>query len=256
VGALLGGVGAILGLVVGSFVNVVVARVPVGESVVRPRSRCPACGSPIAARDNVPLVSFLALRGHCRSCGVRIPLRYPLVEAVLAALFAGVALRFGAAPALAAFWWFSAALVAVSAVDLERRLVPRRIVYPALAGSAVLLGAASAWQGTARPFVDAAIGGAVAFLALAVVHLAKPQGMGFGDVRLAGLIGANLGWLGLAQVAVGLFLGFASAAVVGLGLVAAGRAGPRTRLPFAPFLAAGALATVFAGRVLVRAWLG
>ncbi|MGH9103308.1 MAG: prepilin peptidase [Acidimicrobiales bacterium] len=249
-------VALLAGLVVGSFVNVVVYRVPRGLSVVSPRSACPSCSKTITARDNVPVLSWLALRGRCRSCAVRIPLRYPAVELATAALFVALAARLGADAALPAFWLLVAALVAISAVDLERRLVPSRILYPSLVAGGVLLVLAAAAEGSWGRLWRAAAGGAIGFVALGVVHLVYPRGMGFGDVRLAGLLGVYLGWIGLAEVAVGLFLGFLTGSVVGLGLVAfAGRTG-RSELPFAPFLAAGGVAGVLWGPALVRLWLG
>lgn len=249
-------VSALIGLAVGSFLNVVVQRVPRRASVVRPGSQCPTCASPVAIRDNVPVLSWLVLRGRCRACSAPIPARYPLVEAGTAGLFVAVTLRLGASPAVPAFWLFVAVLVAVAAIDVEHRIVPNRIVYPALAASVPLLGLAAWAEHAGSALAGAAIGGAVAFVALLVIHLVQPRGMGFGDVRLAGVIGIYLGWLGLPEVAVGLFVGFLAAALVGVGLVALGRSGPRARIPFAPFLALGAMASFLWGVPLAHLWLG
>jgi len=246
---------AVLGLVVGSFLNVVIARVPKKESVVRPRSRCPGCGAAIAPRDNVPVLSWLALRGRCRSCGERISARYPLVEVTTAALFALTALRLGLDAALPAFLVFVAALVAITPIDLELRIVPNRIVYPTLFVSAPLLLLAAAIDGDWASAREAAIGGVAAFAMFFVLWYVSPKGMGYGDVRLSGVIGMFLGWLGLWEVALGLFLAFLSASVIGVALMAAGRKGRRDVIPFGPFLALGAVLAILAGDPLLR-WYG
>jgi leader peptidase (prepilin peptidase) / N-methyltransferase len=244
-----------LGLLVGSFLNVVIHRVPKRESVVKPRSRCPGCGTEIAARDNIPVVSWLALRGRCRTCAAPISARYPLVEAATGALFAAAALRFGASWQLPAFLVLFAALLAISAVDLELYIVPNRIVYPALFLSVPLLVVAAALDGDWRSLRDAALGGALGWGLLFVVHVISPGGMGFGDVRLAGLIGVHLGWLSVGHVLVGLFLGFLLAAAVGVVLIAAKVLTRKAKVPFGPFLAAGAVIAVLAGDPLLRWYL-
>ena len=246
---------AVLGLAVGSFLNVVVHRVPRKESVARPRSRCPGCGTTLAARDNVPVVSWLLLRGRCRTCREPISARYPLVELVTAALFAAVAVRLGPDPALPAFLVLVAALVAISAVDLEHFIVPNRIVYPALFASAPLLVAAAAAGSEWRSLRNAALGGLLGWGTLLVIHLVSPAGMGFGDVRLAGLIGVHLGWMGLRHVVLGLFLAFLTAAVTGIALIATSVRSRKDKVPFGPFLALGAvLAVLFGGPII--AWYG
>ena len=246
----------VVGLVVGSFLNVVIYRVPRHESIVQPGSHCPSCGAPVAARDNVPVISWLVLRGRCRACRAPISPRYPAVELLTGVLFMGAGIRFGAHVEVIDYCVFFAVLVALAFIDLDTRLVPRRIVYPAAGVTAVLLTVASVVDGDYRALEDAAIGGAAAFGALFVIHVVQPRGMGFGDVRLAGLIGLNLGWLGLAHVAVGLFLGFLFGAAIGVVVVVAGRGGRRTAVPFAPFLAAGAVVAVLWGNRLVHIWLG
>lgn len=242
---------ALLGLIVGSFLNVVIHRVPRRESVVRPRSRCPGCGAELAARDNVPVVSWLVLRGRCRSCGGSVSARYPLVELLTAAVFAATAARLGADAALPAFLVVMAGLVAISAVDLERFIVPNRILYPTLFVAAPLLVAAAAVDGDWSGLRSAAVGGAAGWGLLLVVHLVSPGGMGFGDVRLAGLIGMMLGWLSVGHLFVGLFLAFLSAAVVGVTLIVTGVKGRKDKVPFGPFLAAGALLAVLFGEPLL-----
>jgi leader peptidase (prepilin peptidase) / N-methyltransferase len=233
------------GLALGSFLNVVAARVPLKRSIVRPASACMSCGTEIAARDNVPLLSYALLRGRCRQCAARIPVRYPAVELTTALLIAACVLAFGLTlmAALAAF--FCAVLVAISAVDLEHRIVPNRIVLPA---TAVLLPAHT----LVDPSPAWALGafGASLFLFLAV--LAYPAGMGMGDVKLALFMGAMLG----KTVAVALMLGMVAALVPSAFLLA--RHGSKARkmgIPFAPFLAFGSLVALFAGEQLLDAYL-
>ena len=238
---------AVLGLAVGSFLNVVIHRVPRKESVVKPRSRCPGCGTELAARDNIPVVSWLMLKGRCRTCGEPISPRYPVVELATAALFAAMAVRLGVDAALPAFLVVTAGLVAISAVDLERFIVPNRILYPTLFIAAPLLVVAAAVYGDWKGVRTAAVGGALGWALLLIVHLVSPAGMGFGDVRLAGLIGMLLGWLSVGHVLVGLFLGFALAALVGVGLIATGLKSRKDKVPFGPFLAGGAVLAVLLG---------
>lgn len=245
----------VLGLVVGSFLNVVVHRVPRKESVVRPRSRCPGCGTQLAARDNVPVISWLVLRGRCRTCGRSISARYPLIELATGALFVAAAVRLGADPALPAFLVVLAALVAISAVDLERSIIPNRIVYPALFVAGPLLLVAAVVTGDWRSLREAALGGALAWGLLHLVWLVSPRGMGYGDVRLAGLVGMVLGWLSLGHVLVGLFLGFLTASVTGVGLIVTKRRTRKDKLPFGPFLALGALLAVLFGRPIIDWYL-
>ena len=245
----------LLGLVVGSFLNVVIHRVPERQSVVRPRSRCPRCEAPLRSRDNVPVLSWVLLRGRCRSCQGPISVRYPVVELGTAALFTAAAVRLGADPALPAFLVVFAALVAISAVDLERFIVPNRILYPALFLAAPLLVAAAVLDGDWSSLRGAALGGVVAWVMLFAIHMASPRGMGFGDVRLAGLIGMLLGWLGIGHVLLGLFLAFLTAALVGVGLVAVRLRGRKDKVPFGPFLALGAILAVLFGSPILS-WYG
>jgi leader peptidase (prepilin peptidase)/N-methyltransferase len=233
------------GLALGSFLNVVAARVPLRRSVVTPASACMSCGTELEARDNVPIVSYAFLRGRCRHCSARIPLRYPVVELVTAVLIAACVFAFGltAQAALAAF--FCAVLVAISAVDLEHRIVPNRIVLPA---TALLL----PLHAIVDPSPQWALGalGASLFLFLAV--LAYPAGMGMGDVKLALFMGAMLG----KTVAVALMVGMVSALVPALFLLV--RHGSKARkmgIPFAPFLALGSLVALFFGDQLLDGYL-
>jgi leader peptidase (prepilin peptidase)/N-methyltransferase len=234
------------GLVIGSFLGVVAARVPLGLSIVQPRSACMECASPLAWYDNVPLLSYLLLRGRCRNCRVRIPLREPAVELATGLCTVACVIAFGLTVHAVAAALFCAALVVVSATDLERRIVPNRVVLPAAA--AVL-----ALRTLADPSPEWALGALAAAGFLFAVAFAYPAGMGMGDVKLALLIGAMLG----RNAAVALMLATLFALVPGVILFA--RHGSRARklaIPFAPFLAAGALIALFAGARLLHLYLG
>jgi len=231
-------------LALGSFVNVVAARVPLRRSVVRPRSACMSCGSELAWYDNVPVLSYFLLRGRCRSCGTAISLLYPAVELATAGLVAACFVVFGLSgkAVLAAF--FCAVLVAITATDITHRIVPNRIVLPA---AAVVLVAHTALS----PSPEWALGalGAAGFLLVAAI--AYPAGMGMGDVKLALLLGAMLGRL----VGVGLMLGMFAALVPSVVLFARhGAAARKMGIPFAPFLAFGAVVALFVGKPLLDAY--
>ena len=233
------------GLAAGSFLNVVAARVPLRRSIVRPGSACVSCATPIAWYDNLPLLSYALLRGRCRHCHARIPLRYPAVELATALLVATCVLAFGLTASAAVAAFFCAALVAVSATDLEHRIVPNRIVLPA---AAIVLAARTALDPS--PEWALAALGAFGFLFLAAV--AYPKGMGMGDAKLALLMGAGLG----ATVAVALMLGMLFALVPSVVLLARhGTAARKLKIPFAPFLALGAVAALFAGEPILDAYL-
>jgi len=234
------------GLAVGSFLNVVASRLPAGRSIVRPPSACPACETPISPRDNIPILSYLLLRGRCRSCGVSIPWKYPAVELVTALLVAGCALDFGLTFKGAIAALFCVVLVAISAIDLERRIIPNRIVLPAAAAILVL-------QTLRDPSVEwiAAGLGAAAFLLIAA--LAYPAGMGMGDIKLALLLGFGLG----RTVPIGMFVGMLAALVPAVVLLARhGSAARKMAIPFGPFLAFGAVVALFAGDRILHGYLG
>lgn len=248
---------AVFGLAIGSFLNVVIARVPVGASVVRPPSRCPGCKVEIAWRDNIPVVGWLLLRGRCRACDQPISLRYPIIEVLTAAVFASAAARFGTDDlgALPAFCVWGAGLIALSAIDLDHHRLPNRVLYPTgfLAGG--LLIAASGAAGEWRSLLDAALGGLVGFGFFFIVWLVAPAKMGYGDVRLSALNGILLGWLSVGHVGVAILLGSATASVVGILLIALHRAGRATPIPFGPFLAFGAWAAFLAGGPIIEWYL-
>ena len=233
------------GLAIGSFLNVVAARVPLKRSIVSPGSTCPSCGTAIAWYDNIPLVSYLVLRGRCRSCGARISAMYPAVELATGVLVAACVLRFGlsAYAALAAF--FCVVLVALTATDLAHRLVPNRIVLPA---AAIVLVARTALDPSPEWILGAL--GAAGFLFLAVV--AYPAGMGMGDVKLALLVGAMVGRL----APVALMVAMVAALVPSLVLLARhGGAARKMAIPFAPFLALGGVVALFAGDAVLDAYV-
>jgi leader peptidase (prepilin peptidase)/N-methyltransferase len=233
-----------VGAAVGSFLNVVIHRLPRGESLVKPRSRCPACDTQLRAVDNLPLVSWLVLRGRCRSCHAPISPRYPFVEVVTAAVFVAVALARGVDSDLVLELPFAAVLVAVAAIDLEHRIVPNRIVIPA-----AVFGLVAAALVDFGQLPELLIAGAAAFTALLLAALAYPGGMGMGDVKLAGIMGLYLG----AAVAPALLAAFAAGAGVGLAILARDGASARKRaLPFAPFLALGGLVGLLIGPELVQ----
>jgi leader peptidase (prepilin peptidase)/N-methyltransferase len=242
----------VLGLMVGSFLNVVIHRVPKDESVVTPRSHCPNCETELANRDNIPVISWLLLRGRCRTCSEPIAARYPIVEAITGGLFAAMAARFGWDEALPAYLVFTAFLIALAGIDLDTFLLPKKLVWPSFFAGVVLLGVASLLQRDSRSAAEAAVGAAVAFGLLFLVHFISPKGMGFGDVRLAAVLGLHLGWLKLGQVGVGLFLSFALSAVVGIALIALGLKTRKDKVPFGPFLAAGTLLAIFVGDAIQR----
>jgi leader peptidase (prepilin peptidase)/N-methyltransferase len=242
----------VFGLLVGSFLNVVIWRVPRDESIITPRSKCPACGTQLRSLDNIPVVSWLMLRGKCHACGEAISPRYPLVELLTGVLFAAAALRFGYDWALPAFLVLLAGLVAVSAVDIDLKRIPNKIVYPTGIAVALLLGVAAAATGEWGDLARAAAGGLIGFTVLFLIYFVAPRGMGFGDVRLAAVIGLALGWFGLGYVALGLFLAFLTSSVIGIALIAARVATRKSKIPFGPFLALGAVLAVFFGDPLLR----
>jgi len=232
-------------LAVGSFLNVVVARVPIGRSVVRPPSACMECAREIAWYDNVPVVSWLALRGRCRNCGTSISWRYPAVELSTALLVAGCFWKFGLSWDAAVASLFSVVLVVLSAIDIDRRIVPNKIVLPAAVTVLVA-------QTILHPSVEWLVAALGASLFLLLAALAYPRGMGMGDVKLALLLGAALG----RTVPIAMFAGMLAALVPSVVLFARhGSAARKMAIPFAPFLALGGLLGLFAGQPLLHAYL-
>jgi leader peptidase (prepilin peptidase)/N-methyltransferase len=245
----------VLGAVVGSFLNVVSARVPVGASVVRPRSACRRCGHAVRGRDNVPIVSWLLLRGRCRDCTEPISARYPVVEALTAGLFAATTLEFGPVAALPAFLVLAAASVVLAVIDLDTMRLPDAIVlptYPVALALGLLTVPGSGWE----PMIRAVLGGVALLMAYGALWLlTSGAGLGFGDVKLAGLLGGYAAWLGWGQLVVTGFGAFVLGAVVGLALMAGGRAERRSAVPFGPFMLASVWLAVFAGDAIVDGYL-
>jgi leader peptidase (prepilin peptidase)/N-methyltransferase len=239
---------AVLGLAIGSFLNVVIHRVPVGASVVSPPSHCPRCENPIRARHNVPVAGWLVLRGRCADCGLPIPVRYPLVELLTGVLFVLVtwrAVQLDQLAAVPALLTFTALGVALSAIDLDVRRLPNVLVVPAYPVLAVLLAVAAAVQDDWGALLRAGLGAVALFGFFFLLAVIYPSGMGFGDVKLAGVIGLLLGYLGWAELVVGAFAGFFLGAVVGVAVMAVGAGGRKTALPFGPFMVLGALAALW-----------
>jgi leader peptidase (prepilin peptidase)/N-methyltransferase len=242
---------AVLGLLVGSFLTVVVDRVPDGRSVVAPPSACGACGHRLTALDLVPIGSWVVLRGKCRHCGTKIGIEPLILEGANTALFVAMGWRFGADAVLPAFLVFSAALVALVWIDLHEFRLPREITYTALALSTPLIVIAALVDDEPERIWHALLGAGIALAVMLVIYTASRGGMGDGDVRLAPLLGLHLGYLSPGIVPIGLFLGFVLGAVVGVVAMIVGKAGRKTALPFGPFLAAGTIAAVWAGDPLL-----
>ena len=245
----------LLGLLIGSFLNVVVHRVPAGLSVVSPPSACPACSAPIRPQDNVPVAGWLLLRGRCRDGATPIPKRYPLVELGAGVLFAVMTLRFGLDPVLPAYLYLAAVGLALGLIDLDCRRLPDALTLPSYPVAAALLGVAALAGSDSGSLLRALLGGGLMFGVYFLLCFAHPAGMGFGDVKLSGVLGLYLGWLGWGVLAVGLFLGFLLGGVFGVALIASGRGGRKSKVPFGPFMLGGTLVAVLVGRQLADAYL-
>jgi leader peptidase (prepilin peptidase) / N-methyltransferase len=236
-------VAILFGLVVGSFLNVVIHRLPLGESLVHPRSRCPSCGTQIAGYDNIPIVSWLVLRGRCRHCKAAISPRYPAVELLTAVAFAAVVLVGGLDDDLVLELPFVAALIALAGIDYDHKLLPNRIVYPL-----AVWGLVATILVDRDDLVEHLVAGAGAFLFLFLAVLAYPRGMGMGDVKLAGAMGLYLG----VSVIPALLIAFLSGSIVGIVILAReGAAARKKAVPFGIFLALGGIVAVLAGPELV-----
>jgi leader peptidase (prepilin peptidase) / N-methyltransferase len=233
----------LFGAVIGSFLNVVAHRVPLGESLVSPGSRCPECGAPVKAYDNVPVVSWLLLRGRCRNCGAPISPRYPLVELATALVFAAVVAVRGFDDDLVLELPFVAALIALAAIDYDHKLLPNKIVYPL-----AVYGVIATLLVDQDDLVENLIAGAGAFAFLLLAVLAYPRGMGMGDVKLAGAMGLFLGQ----SIIPALLVAFLSGTAVGVVILAReGAAGRKKAVPFGVFLALGGIVGVLAGPELI-----
>ena len=241
-------IAAAAGLVTGSFFNVVIARLPRHESLLRPGSRCPHCGHAVRPYDNVPVFSWAILRGHCRDCGAPISARYPLVELVTAALFAAVVIDIGANEHVWLGLVLVSVLVPVAVIDFDQRIIPNAILLPGAVAAVAILAATEPSKLPEHLIAGAAAGG---FLLLAV--LAYPRGMGMGDVKLAAVLGLYLG----RSVGPAMLVALLSGAVVGAAIIArkGAREGRKTAVPFGPFLALGGLVGLFFGPDIVDWYL-
>jgi leader peptidase (prepilin peptidase)/N-methyltransferase len=237
----------VAGLAVGSFLNVVIYRVPRHESIVTPPSHCPACSVPIREYDNIPVISWLVLRGRCRTCGAAISPRYLVVELLTAALFAGLAARMGYAWQLPAYIILVAALLALACIDLELLVLPKKVIYPSLILVTALLVMASAATDDWDRLLVGALYAAGWFAVFFLMNFASPRVLGFGDVRLAPLLGLALGWLGWRYVVLGFFSANLIGAAIGVALIATKRMNRDQPVPYGVFLAAGTALAIFAG---------
>jgi leader peptidase (prepilin peptidase)/N-methyltransferase len=252
-------VAAVLGLAVGSFLNVVIWRVPRGESVLHPASACPRCGHPIRRFDNVPVVSWLVLRGRCRDCRAPIAVRYPVVELVTGVAFAAIAWWRGSSWSVPALCYLAAVSIALVVIDVEHRRLPDAIVLPSYPIGAALLVLATFGPGEDVPttrLLMALVGAAAMFAVYFLLMVVYPSGMGFGDVKLAGVLGMYLGWVGgVGALVVGFFAGFLLGGLYSLALILARRAGRRTAIAFGPWMVAGAWLGLAAGAPIWESYL-
>ena len=242
----------VAGLLIGSFLTVVVDRVPQGGSVNTPPSRCGSCGLRLGPLDLVPIVSWLALRGKCRRCRASIGIAPMVIEPATAALFVLMAIRFDdTRAAIPAYCILMAVLVAQTWIDLQTQRLPREITYWGIGLGAVALAVAAIVIDEPERIWMMGLGGAIALLTMWLIYTLSRGGMGDGDVRLAPLLGMYLGWLNPGIVLPGLFFGFIAGAVVGVAMMAIDRAGRRTAVPFGPFLALGTIVAIFIGQHFV-----
>ncbi|MEZ3160922.1 prepilin peptidase [Microbacterium sp. BWT-B31] len=261
----------LFGLVIGSFLYVVAYRVPAGVSLMR-ESRCPHCDAPVRWWQSVPVVSWLALRGRCANCHASISARYPIIEAITGVAFAGVTWFFVAgdgstrsptgtgawslAAVIVAFLYFAAISIVLTLIDLDTHRLLNAIVLPSYPVAAVLLALACVlgadWWGLLR----AGIGMAAMYVFYFVLRLVRPDGMGGGDVKLAGVVGLYLGWVGWAALAVGAFAAFLLGGVYGVVLLASRKASRRTAIPFGPWMLAGAWTGIITGEIVGRFYGG
>lgn len=243
----------LLGAVIGSFLNVCICRIPAGESIVHPPSRCPACGSGIHWYQNVPILSYLFLRGRCAACGVRISARYPLVEALTGLLFVLVFVRFGFHWTTPVYWLFAASLVTITFIDLDHQIIPDVISLPGIVVG-FLCSFAVPWVSWSDSLLGILAGGGSLYLvAVGYELLTKKEGMGGGDIKLLAMIGAFLGWKAVLPI---IFFSSLMGTLVGVPVMLIKRADSKLAIPFGPFLAAAAFFYLFWGPALIRWYLG
>ena len=247
---------AVLGLIFGSFGTVASWRIPRRETIVSGRSHCPKCGAQITALENIPVLSWLLLRGRCRHCGNPISARYPLIELTTGILFGLSAAKFEWSVetfVFAAFFWV---LVVLTVIDLDHKLLPNRVVYPAFVVGWAGLVAAAIVDGTTDRLLDAAIGAGIFGGTFFLIALIAPRGMGFGDVKLAFVLGTFLGYVRIGLVPLGMFLEFLIGALTGVAVMLVGGGDRKMQIPFGPFLALGTVLAIFVGDPLLDAYLG
>ena len=242
----------LFGLVIGSFLNVCIFRLPRGVSVVTPPSRCTACGHLLSWYENIPLASFAVLRGRCRTCGVRISWQYPLIEVVTALVFAAAVMRFGVGMLLLSRLTLACVLIVLFVVDLQHRILPNAITLPGIVAGFVLNFFTE--PGWLASLLGIALGGGVLWGMFELwLLIRREEGLGFGDVKMLAMIGAFLGWkLTLLTLVLSSFAG----SIVGIGMIATGKGTLKYALPFGTFLAIGALVAMFVGDSIVRWYLG
>lgn len=237
----------LFGLAIGSFLNVVIVRVPEGRSLWHPRSACPGCSAQLAWHDNIPVLSFLWLRGRCRKCGMRISWRYPIIEAVTAAALAAAYVAFGPTGDFVVAAVLLATLVVVTAIDLQHQLIPDVITLPGIIVG-LMANLAIGHVSWRECLIGIVVGGGLFF----VIILVSPNGMGGGDMKLGAMLGAFLGWKALLFA---LFTGIVLGGVVGIALLVSGLRGRKDPIPFGPFLAAGGAMALFWGERIMDWWL-
>ena len=245
----------LLGAAIGSFLNVVIVRMPFEQSIVTPRSKCPSCGGQIRAYDNIPLLSYILLRARCRDCGAHISIRYPLVELVTALCFLGLYMKYGLTPALGVFLVFCAAMIAVFCIDLEHMIIPDAIslnlIPIGMAAAIIGILPVMDWETSLVGFF---LGGAVLYIpALIYLLLRGVEGLGGGDVKLLAMMGAFLGPLGVIFI---LLVSSFTGSIVGILGIVFGKTGSTTPIPFGPFIAGAGVLYVFVGPEIVQALFG
>lgn len=243
-------VAGIFGLIIGSFLNVVAHRIPTGGSVVSPPSACPSCGHAIRPKDNIPVVSWFALKGRCRDCGEPISVRYAVVEATTAALFVAAVFVVGTTWVLPAYLWFIGVTVAVTLTDLDHKLIPNRILFPGTAVGAALLLAGAIFDGDLAGFGRGVLGAVAYFGILLIIALIAGGGFGFGDVKLGFFLGLFLAYQSWGVLVVGAFLSFLLGGVVSILLLVLRIKGRKDAIPFGPYMVLGAYLALVVGKAV------
>ncbi|MDF1598006.1 MAG: prepilin peptidase [Acidimicrobiia bacterium] len=250
------GFAGVFGLVFGSFLNVVAYRVPLGRSVVNPPSACPACGAPVRPRDNIPVVSWLLLGGKCRDCAAPISSRYPIVEVLTGALFAATVFVTDINWVLPAYLWFTAVTLVLILTDLDHKRIPNRILYPGTVVGVLLLAIGAVLDSQLSQFGRGALGGLLYFAGLFLLALIARGGFGFGDVKLAFLLGLFMAFRGWEHLVVGIFLAFFIGGLISIALLVSRRRGRKDAIPFGPSLVLGAWIGIVYGLPIADWYLG